>query len=65
MSDDARPKLAPGVRVRVTCGLAQGVEAVVIDRWHSLFGKIRQWRIRSNDLVRDRVIREDYLEVLP
>ena len=61
-------KLAPGVRVRITAGLAAGVEAVVVARWEGIFQhrtKVAQWRLRSDDLVRDRVIREDFLEVLP
>jgi len=53
-----------GVRVRIRYGLAAGIEAVVIGRWHS-FGKVPAWRVRSDDLVRDRVLREDFLEVLP
>lgn len=59
--------IAKGVRVRVTQGLAAGVEGVVIDRWHDLGGKprVEQWRVQSADLVRDRVLREDWLEVLP
>lgn len=59
--------ITKGARVRVTQGLAAGVVGVVIDRWHDLGGKpkVRQWRVQSEDLVRDRVLREDWLEVVP
>ncbi len=62
------PKLAPGVRVRITLGSAAGVEGVIQSKWGRLFGRgpngVEQWLILSNDHVRKRVMRADHLEVI-
>lgn len=58
--------VAKGCRVRITKGLAAGVEGVVGDKYGCLFGRgkdaIRQWEVVSDDLVRKRIMREDHLE---
>lgn len=51
--------------MRITAGLAAGVEGVVVDRWTSLFGGVTQWVVASDDLVGRRVVRADYLEICP
>lgn len=61
MSVPERPAFAPGVRVRITCGLAAGVEGVVLGPWFTK-RHVQEWRIKTDDLVGHRVIREDYLE---
>ncbi len=61
------PTLKPGVKVVVTQGLAVGIEAVVVGRFSQHFGRSSgpaMWRIQSNDLVRDRVLRADWLKVI-
>lgn len=59
--------IKPGDRVRIVVDLAAGTEGVVLGPWTSLFGRsgIQLWRVQSRDLVGLRVIRADYLEVLP
>ncbi len=56
------PTFAPGDKVRVTAGLAAGVVGVVQSKWGSLFGAMPMYRIQSSDLVRDRILRADWLE---
>lgn len=58
------PAIAIGVRVEITGGLAHGKRGVVLERWPRGIGSIAQWVIGSDDLVRRRVIRSDYLKVL-
>lgn len=57
------PELAPGVHVVVTQGLAAGVEGVVVAEWPRHFhrGGPRMWVVRSQDLVRQRILRADWL----
>ncbi len=62
------PQLGPGVRVVITQGLAAGKIGVVIEKWASHFGRgvgPAMWRISSDDLVRTRILRADYLKVIP
>lgn len=61
----AKRVLAPGVVVKIVQGLAVGKCAVVVERWPlPLFkGGPPMWRVRSDDLVRTRIVREDWLEV--
>lgn len=54
-----------GDAVRITNGLAKGVEGHILELWPTKAGGVRQWVVVSGDLVRRRVLREDYLEVLP
>lgn len=54
-----------GARVRIVAGQAAGVEGVIVERWPSNFGGEPQWVVASGDLVRKRVLRADYLAVLP
>lgn len=61
--------IAKGTHVRITKGLAVGVVGIVDGPWSSLFGRgkdaVRQWIVRSDDLVRRRIMREDHLEPIP
>jgi hypothetical protein len=61
------PELVPGLRVRITMGLASGIEAILIAKWPRPFfrGGPPMWRVQSTDLVRDRIVRADWLEVVP
>lgn len=59
------PSLALGVRVRITAGLAAGKVGVIVQKWPKGRGRNEQWVVASDDLVRRRVIRADYPEVLP
>lgn len=52
-----------GARVRITAGLAVGKVGVVVESWPTHFGGIPQWVVASDDLVRRRVVRADYLEL--
>lgn len=58
--------IAKGTRVRISKGLAVGVEGIVGEPYGRLFGRgkdaIRQWEVTSADLVRKRIMREDHLE---
>lgn len=57
--------IAIGVRVVITGGMAHGVHGVVLERWpRDINGRIAQWVVGSSDLVRKRVVREDYILVL-
>ena len=58
----ASSRVVIGQKVRITGGLACGVEATVAELWPTKAGGVRQWVVVSGDLVRRRVIREDYLE---
>jgi urease alpha subunit len=60
-----RPAIAVGVRVQIIGGMAKGVTGTVLACWPTTFGGEPQWVIGSGDLVRRRVIRAAYLEVLP
>jgi hypothetical protein len=61
---EAQPSI--GARVVITGGLAVGKEGIVLERWpRDINGRIAQWVVQSHDLVRKRVIRADYLRVLP
>lgn len=51
--------------MRITAGLAKGVVGIVHSLWPTKAGGTRQWVVVSTDLVRRRVLREDYLEVCP
>lgn len=57
----------PGVKVIVTQGLAAGIEAVVVEKFAEHYARDwgpAMWRVRSSDLVRDRILREDWLRVV-
>lgn len=57
--------LAPGVKVRITAGAAVGKEGVVFAPWPRYWERgVPLWIIRSDDLVRQRIIRADYLEAI-
>lgn len=67
---DGEPTMTPapiaiGARVIITAGMAHGVQGVVLERWPRDIGKIAQWVVGSSDLVRKRVVRADFLRVLP
>lgn len=53
---------AKGTPVRITAGLARGVQGHILELWPTKAGGVRQWVVVSGDLVRRRVLREDYLE---
>lgn len=62
----SRPQFAPGVRVRIICGPAKGIEGVIAERWPIVFERgCPSWLVESDDLIRKRVMRADFLEVVP
>lgn len=62
------PALAPGVPVEVVQGLAVGRRGVVIEKWAQHFGRGHgpaMWRVGfREELIRDRILRGDFLKVL-
>lgn len=60
------PAIAIGVKVRITAGAAVGKEGIVFAPWPRYWERgVPLWIIRSDDLVRQRIIRADYLQVCP
>lgn len=57
----------PGVHVEVTDGLAKGKRGIVREAGPLEWDEgTPMWRVRFTDeLVRDRILRQDYLRVLP
>ncbi len=55
--------LAPGVRVEVILGMAVGRRGVILGPWPRHYAKgIALWRVGfQGELIRDRILREDYL----
>jgi hypothetical protein len=58
--------LAPGVKVRITCGASVGVEGVIFGQWPRFWEQgVPLWVVLRRDLVGRSIVRADYLEVIP
>lgn len=62
----ARNSVKPGVRVEVIDGMALGAIGKVRQAWGRDFAAgIPLWLVTFDGLIRQRVLREDYLRVRP
>lgn len=57
------PRFSIGDRVVITKGMTAGLSAVVLEPWPRTFSGVPQWVVGSDDLVRRRVVRADYLKL--
>lgn len=63
---ESHTSLKPGVSVEVTGGMARGAIGRIKEQWPRPFSRdIRQWLVTFDGLIPQRVLREDYLKVLP
>lgn len=65
-SSSARNTVKPGIRVEVTDGMAVGYVGKVKERWgRDWADDVSLWVVTFDGLIRQRVLRADYLKVLP
>lgn len=56
------PVLQAGDRIVVTAGLSKGLAGTVVAPWHPYAKDIPAYRVNLGGLLRDRIIRADFLE---
>lgn len=51
----------PGDPVVITAGLSKGLEGRIVEKWHNYAKGIAAYRVDLGGLLRDRVIRADFI----